>query len=385
MRSRFSILSLGVSLLVLPAALAQLPPQALPLKRSSPLDTLTAPPSQQSRRPGEFRGVAQPGVTLQLSTVVAAAPVKPKTRVFEVADLVDAPLQIPGAATLENSKGTTAHTLMKWIVTMTAPESWELGGGAGTIEFIQASDSLCISNAPDVLAEVAKTLERLRRLQNQHVLVEVQIVSVPAGLGGKAGWPSATEKGKSDPKHCTPEELKTAVAEVKKNLRTTVMTNTQMTCVDGQMGTFQVGQVVDVACAATSASGVVAVTGKTAEVGTVLQCTPTIAINGKSVQFKMGTVHTSVSNADVQTIRDTSTAVLASGHSAILYLGQQSIEERVETKVPVLSELPYVNRFFRNTGIGKAQQDIYQIVTVRILKPGEMPQPVRVDGCCPVK
>lgn len=385
MRSRFSIFSLGMSLLVLPTALAQLPPQALPLQRSSPLDTLTAPPSQQSKKPGEFRGVAQPGVTFQRFTAASTTPVKPKTRVFEVADLVDAPLQIPGAATLENSKATTAHTLMKLIVAMTAPESWELGGGTGTIEFIAASDSLCITNSPNVLAEVTKTLESLRGLRNQQVSVEVQIVSVRAGFGDKAGWPSASETGKPKPKYYTPEELKKAVAEIKTDHRTTIMISPKMTCVDGQVGTFQVGQVVDVAAATKSAAGVIAVTNKSVEIGTMLQCTPTIAINGKSVQFKMGTVHTSLLNADIQTIRDTSTTVLDSGHSAILYLGQQSVEERVETKVPVLSEIPYLNRLFRTTGIGKTQQDIYQIITVRILKPGEMPQPARADGCCPVK
>jgi type II secretory pathway component GspD/PulD (secretin) len=385
MRSRFSILSLGVSMLVLPTALAQLPPQALPLQRSSPLDTLTAPPSQKPQKAGELKLVAQPGVTFQQSTAVETAPIKPKTRVFEVADLVHAPLQIPGAATLENSKGTTAHALMKWIVAMTAPESWELGGGAGTIEFIAASDSLCITNVPNVLVEVTNTLERLRRLRSQHVLVEVQIVSVPAGFGEKAGWSSASETGKPKPKYYTPEELKKAVAEIKTDCRTTIITSPKMTCVDGQVGTFRVGQVVDVAESTHSAAGVVAVANKSVEIGTMLQCTPTIAINGKSVQFKMGTVHTCLSNSDTQTIRDTSTTVLASGHSAILYLGQQSVQERVETKVPVLSEIPYLNRLFRNTGIGKTQQDLYQIVTVRILKPEGTAQATRVDGCCPVK
>ena len=179
--------------------------------------------------------------------------------------------------------------------------------------------------------------------------------------------------------------MKKAVAEIKTDHRVTILTSPKMTSADGQMGTFQVTQVVEVAGTTKPASGVVAVANKSVELGTLLQCTPTIAINGKSVQFKIGTVHTCLSNSDIQTIRDTSTTVLDSGHSAILYLGQQSAEERVETKVPVLSELPYMNRLFRTTAITKTQQDIYQIVTVRILKPGEMPQPVRVDACCPVK
>ena len=240
MRFHFSILSLGVLLLALPTALAQLPPQALPLQRSSPLNThpmlahrvngtptlltrcasiggdetsklshpmlahLTAPPYQQSQISGELKMEAQPGVTFQRFTVASTTPDKPKTRVFEDVDLVDASLQIPGAASLKSSKADTAHTLMKLIVAMTAPESWELGGGTGTIEFIAASDSLCITNALDVLAQVTKLLENLRRLQNQQVSVEVQIVSVRAGFGDKAGWPSASEKGKPKPKYYTP-------------------------------------------------------------------------------------------------------------------------------------------------------------------------------------
>ena len=54
---------------------------------------------------------------------------------------------------------------MKTIVALTKPESWERGGGTGKIEFIAASDCLCVTNRPDALAEVEKLLAGLRRMQ----------------------------------------------------------------------------------------------------------------------------------------------------------------------------------------------------------------------------
>ena len=117
---RLSILSLGVSLLALPAALAQVPappvqslapppapapvPYPLKVKPSTPQATLTgvpalppAPPILPSPPTKPYSG------ELTWSMSSAPASTKPKTRVFEVADLVHAPLQVPGAAALENT------------------------------------------------------------------------------------------------------------------------------------------------------------------------------------------------------------------------------------------------------------------------------------------
>ena len=135
---RLSILSLGVSLLALPAALAQAPPPApvpypLNVKPSTPQATLTGVPAQPAtpqtfyvEGQGGLRIYMPPappilppaqsyptGTTMPWMAVVAST--KPKTRVFEVADLVHAPLQIPGAAALEKSLDAGSAIERAWI------------------------------------------------------------------------------------------------------------------------------------------------------------------------------------------------------------------------------------------------------------------------------
>ena len=240
---RLSILSLGVSLLALPAALAQVPappaptpvPYPLIVKPSSPQATLTgvpalppAPPILPSPPTKPYSG------ELTWSMSSAPASTKPKTRVFEVADLVHAPLQIPGAAALENTAATTAHTLMKLIVAMAKPDTWERHGGAGKIEFIAASDCLCVTNSPEAIAEVTKVLDGLRRMQDQQVSVEVKLFTVPSGFGAKAGWPTADDKGIGAPKYYTPEEMKKAAVEMKADQRVGMIARPTLTLTDGR-------------------------------------------------------------------------------------------------------------------------------------------------------
>ncbi len=86
MRTRFSILALAVSLLALPVS-AQVQPMAIPI-----------------------------------STAIPPKPVKPQSRIFEVADLVFAPILIPGAAAQENTRIGNAKSLTKLIVAMVKSE-----------------------------------------------------------------------------------------------------------------------------------------------------------------------------------------------------------------------------------------------------------------------
>ena len=386
---RLSILSLGVSLLALPAALAQVPappaptpvPYPLIVKPSTPQATLTgvpalppAPPILPSPPTKPYSG------ELTWSMSSAPASTKPKTRVFEVADLVHAPLQVPGAAALENTAATTAHTLMKLIVAMAKPDTWERHGGAGKIEFIAASDCLCVTNSPDAVAEVAKVLDGLRRMQDSQVFLEVTLLTAPAGFGAKAGWPTLLDKGKVEPKYFTPDEVKKVVADMKGDPRVRAFSRPSMAMTDGQAGLFQVTQAVAVQRITPSKTepGVTAVSHETIDLGTTFNCTPALSIDGKSIQLKMETTHTSYSDMThlpngvtakaMNTLKNNTSVALPCGHSAIVYLGKQSVEERIETRVPALSKVPYLDRLFRNTGVKVVEQDVYQIVTVRRLK-----------------
>lgn len=366
MRSRFSLLSLGASLVALPWAVAQTP-DALPVKPRSPQAILSGVPAPLATPPIMPSAPAKPGVAYCLSI---AAPAKPKTRVFEVADLILAPVPIPGATA---DKTARSHALVKLIIEMVKPDSWERHGGAGKIEFIAASDSICATNSPKVLAEVAELIEALRRLQDQQVTVEMRLITVPAGFGAKAGWLSAVAKEK----FCTPDELKTALEAVAADKRVNVITSPKMTMVDGQMGYFRVGEVrgavVPGGKTVLKSSDAIEVVGyQTLESGIQLECTPTISADGKSIQLKM--------KSGVNALTCDSTLALPAGHSAIALLGKEQIEVRTQTRVPVLSKVPYLNRLFTNTGIGIGEQEIYQIVTARIINLRELDR--AAAPCC---
>ena len=385
---RLSILSLGVSLLGLPVALAQVPvpaqylapppapapvPYPLKVKPSTPQATLTGVPALPSTPPIMPSPPTKPFSTeLTWSMSSAPASTKPKTRVFEVADLVHAPLQIPGAAALENTKGTTAHTLMKLIVAMAKPDTWERHGGAGKIEFITASDCLCVTNSPDAVAEVAKVLDGLRRMQANQVSVEMRLFTVPAGLAAKAGWPTPTEKCKCPTKCWTLDEFSKAAVLIQENKRVSVMTFPRMSFADGQAGYAEVGHTAPLPQTATKAGAPIqAVEAGSYYIGTKFTCTPTESMDGKSVRLKMNTSHLCPIGAggwEVQTLQNDSTVVLPCDNFAVIYLGTVSVEERTETRVPALAKLPYLDRLFRSVGVGVVEQDVYQIVTVRRLK-----------------
>ncbi len=154
MRCLFSILSLGLSLVVLPTVLAEAP-----------------------------KRLAQPMAT-DAKPVVA----KLTSRIFEVGWLIETPLS--GAAVVEDTKAKNAQTCLELISVMVRPATWELSGtgGAGQIEFIAASESLCVTNSPEVLAEIEQLLASLRKLQDRKVAQDVQIV---AGSDTSAGRPAA--------------------------------------------------------------------------------------------------------------------------------------------------------------------------------------------------
>ena len=327
MRTRFSILTLAVSLLALPA-LAQVTPPVMPM--AIPISTATPP-----------------------------KPVKPQSRIFEVADLVFEPILIPGAAARENTRIANAKTLTKLIVAMVKSESWERHGGAGKLDFIAASDCLCVTNTPEIVADVAKMLENLRKMQDRSVMIQVSFFTMPAGFGAKAGW---VEKGKTSTKLWTACEAKKAY-ELMKTEKQLCMLSTPTLCLfDGQVGMF--GEIVLDLQPRTLANATEPTEPKSVKVGLKLLCTPTVSADGQSIQLKMETEYTSLSG----TVSSPINVALPEGNSALVFLGNQKVVERIETRVQALSQVPYLDRMFRTVGVNPVDQEIYQIVTARVLE-----------------
>ena len=100
----------------------------------------------------------------------------------------------------------------------------------------------------------------------------------------------------------------------------------------------------------------------------------------KSSDSKSGSTDTSTSSEDdnsstgttVQlpqfTFTTVSTTVSVPDGGTVLLGGIKRLSEgRTEVGVPVLSKLPYINRLFRNTGIGRTTQSLMMMVTPRII------------------
>ena len=105
-------------------------------------------------------------------------------------------------------------------------------------------------------------------------------------------------------------------------------------------------------------------------------------MDGKTIALKLDTHYSILNNGGgVSTMQNRSGVSLPCGNSAIVHLGTITVRERFETRVPALSTLPYLDRLFRTTGIGSVEQDVYQIVTVRIVKEA---QPVK-SSCTATK
>jgi len=91
---------------------------------------------------------------------------------------------------------TLEDRLIRLIVSTIKPESWDVNGGGGTIDFFPLGMALTVNQTPDVQEQVAQLLAGLHRLQDEQITVEVRVISVPQGFGEKVACKvaSGTEK-----------------------------------------------------------------------------------------------------------------------------------------------------------------------------------------------
>ena len=168
-------LSIAAILCALPA-LAREQPKPLPVAPAAAALPVMVPP------PAVARPAASP------------APAVPalQTKVFAVADLV---IPIPDFALPDYASKPAAPAvpqkpsveagsthLIRLVQSTVRPESWQVAGGRGKMEFFDIGCTLVVENTPEVVAEVAALLDGLRRMQDVSVGIELNVVKVPAGF-----------------------------------------------------------------------------------------------------------------------------------------------------------------------------------------------------------
>ncbi len=211
-------------------------------------------------------------------------------------------------------------------------------------------------------------LENLRKMQDRSVMIQVSFFTMPAGFGAKAGW---VEKGKTSTKLWTACEAEKA-CKLMQNEKELSMLSTPTLCIfDGEVGNFMAGQIVPDLQPLKLANATEPTDPKTVEVGLKFQCTPTVSADGQSIQLKMETEYTSPSGTvphPINRVSNSSIVALPEGNSALVFLGNQKAVEKFETRVQALSQLPYLDRLTRTVGVKPVEQEVYQIVTARLLK-----------------
>ncbi len=74
--------------------------------------------------------------------------------------------------------GTLERELIRLVTTTIKPDSWQGLGGEGTIEYFPLGMVMVINQSPEVIEEVERLLESLRKLQDLEVSIEVKVVSL---------------------------------------------------------------------------------------------------------------------------------------------------------------------------------------------------------------
>jgi type II secretory pathway component GspD/PulD (secretin) len=74
--------------------------------------------------------------------------------------------------------GTLERELIRLITSTIKPDSWVEMGGEGTIQYYPLGMTLVINQSPEVIEEVERLLESLRKLQDLEVSIEVKVVSL---------------------------------------------------------------------------------------------------------------------------------------------------------------------------------------------------------------
>ncbi|WP_020469063.1 hypothetical protein [Zavarzinella formosa] len=83
-----------------------------------------------------------------------------------------------GAGSSQVTGGTLERELIRLITTTIKPDSWMQQGGEGTIEYYPLGLAMVINQSPEVIEEVERLLESLRKLQDLEVSIEVKVVAL---------------------------------------------------------------------------------------------------------------------------------------------------------------------------------------------------------------
>lgn len=179
---------------------------------------------------------------LSVAPIDAAEPKPLITKVYPVADLVipipdfvlpDQPIPVKSRQE-KRAVASKASDLIKLVHVMVQPNSWNVQGGAGAIQFSESNLTLSVTNTDEVIQQVGRILEALRRLQDLSVATEVRIVTAPVGLCERLGMKQAGGT-------LTDREMARLLEAVENDRTANVVQFPKVTTFDGQTATIRCG------------------------------------------------------------------------------------------------------------------------------------------------
>ncbi|MBX9627325.1 MAG: hypothetical protein K2X82_26215 [Gemmataceae bacterium] len=333
------------------------------------------------------------------------------SRVFEVADLVIpipdfAPPGNKAPSPAERFKQPTAderaEQFVRQVITVVRPASWQANGGAGEIEYFDLGHALVVKNTPEVVAEVEAYLKGLRRLQDVSVVTELRLVGVAPGF--------AAEHGLTPGAVLSDKQAAAVLEAAQGDARCNVLQAPKLTTFDGQVATVRVGErrvfVTGVEAVPMKGQVVCVPQQKAADLGHTVTLCGRLSAGGKAVNLRVHAAHTRLSDEKVELVPVVTkvTPVFEGGSQGVPVPVTQFVQapklktdaaeraarvpdgqtlvvggwtepgERVEAGVPVLSQIPYVSRLFKTTGIAP-DREVVVLATVRVIRNAEEAAP----------
>lgn len=288
-------------------------------------------------------------------TYRAVSPTQAKMvlKTFDVADLVcppaDSPLAKPGTdpAMIAAAKAfaeVRGAELLKLVRADDAFHFW------GMMEFTTDGKTLVVNCPELVVDKIADRLSAVRTARRAMVKVDMTVFTVPSGneavvklLGDKMTAP------------VTAGEMTRLMRDLKTSGAVDILTRPTMLMQNKQTGVCQTGQLLPVTGCPTACE----------TVGITSRVTPELSADLRSVLLALELQHTqpACGSPGVSCVQSKANVVVPDGGSMAVKVGTQKVERRIESKVPVVSDIPYMGRLFRSVSSTTEPTDVVAVVT----------------------
>jgi type II secretory pathway component GspD/PulD (secretin) len=330
---------------------------------------------------------------------------------YQVGDLI---IPIPnsfGNASIRESNATQTREeqLIKLITKTVEPRSWSDQGGVGTIDYHPLTKSLVINQTPDVQEQVLDMLNSLRRLQNEQVALEVRFISVDETVADRV---RSEFQDKEEIKLVAPSDAPLRLAfldaaersrlleVVEGDRRTSVMQPPNPTVFSGQSWNWETGEkktfVTGVDCRLmANGSQIFQPITEDIAVGTRLTARPVISADRRIVNVDLDVHMNKLDDPEADMIPITlphgpekdgeqcpatqlaqrprishfglnNTLAIPDGVTALISGWKREHGVRTESRVPMLSDIPYLGRLFTNMAYTREKECVLILVTPHI-------------------